>query len=44
MLLARLVTVKPAYPLGETEPRRAAVSASNFQRLMKLVTGLFSRK
>ena len=44
MLLARLVTVRPAYALGETEPRRAAVSASSFQWLTKLLTALFFRK
>ena len=43
MLLARLVTVKPANPTG-TEPRPAEVSTLTFERVLKLLTGLFGRK
>ena len=44
MLLARLVTVRPAYALRETEPRRGAVSASSLHWLMKVLTAVFFRK
>jgi hypothetical protein len=43
MLLARLVTVKPANMAGN-EPRPVVVSTSGLERLFKLLTTVFGRK
>ena len=43
MLLARLVTVKPANPTG-SEPRPAEGPSVSFERILKVLTSLFGRK
>jgi hypothetical protein len=43
MLLARLVSVKPANPVG-SEPRPAAAPTPSFDRVFKLLSAIFGRK
>ena len=43
MLLARLVNLKPANPLG-SELRPTAAPAPSLERVFKLLTAIFGRK